>query len=244
MPGAIPIITGGLKGASGSLGAKFLSGLGGAAGSIIGGLFGRSGQSDANRTNLRIARENREFQREMSSTAYQRATKDLEAAGLNRILALGSPASTPAGNVATMQNENQILSEGLREGSSKAIAAITAKQQLHNMRAQERLTRQQQAQTLETQLRTAEEAKARELENRLLQQKIDVYEKHPWLMESETLLGGSTASTLFNSARGAIGILKGRRAAAEAARNRHRVTTTTNIDKHGVIKGRQIRSTN
>ena len=146
--GPAAVITGGLKGASGSIGAKLLSGLGGALGSVVGGLFGKSGQESANRTNLMIARENRAFQERMSNTAYQRAALDLEKAGLNRILALGSPATTPAGNIATMQNVNQQLAEGVREASGKAIQAITAKQQLHNMRAQERLTKQQQQHTL------------------------------------------------------------------------------------------------
>lgn len=51
------------------------------------------------------AEKNREFQREMSNTAYQRAVKDLEAAGLNKWLAVtggnGASASTPSGSSAT-----------------------------------------------------------------------------------------------------------------------------------------------
>ncbi len=43
----------------------------------------------------------RSFERMMSGTAYQRASMDLQKAGLNRILAFGSPASTPGGNRAS-----------------------------------------------------------------------------------------------------------------------------------------------
>ena len=82
---------------------------GGPVSSLVGGLFGRSGQKAANRTNIKLAREQMAFQERMSNTAYQRATRDLEAAGLNRILALGSPASSPAGQTATVQNVNTPL---------------------------------------------------------------------------------------------------------------------------------------
>lgn len=71
---------------------------------VLGGVLGFAGQRSANKANLAIAREQMAFQRQMSNTAYQRAAADLKKAGLNRILALGKPASTPAGAAAVMQN--------------------------------------------------------------------------------------------------------------------------------------------
>ena len=47
------------------------------------------------------------FQERMSNTAYRRAAIDLEAAGLNRILALGKPASSPSGAMPQVENEGQ-----------------------------------------------------------------------------------------------------------------------------------------
>lgn len=105
------------------------------AGDLIGGLFGDQGQAAANRTNLKIAQDNRDFQERMSSTAYQRSAKDLEAAGLNRILALGNSASTPSGALATMQNERSGRADALRTAASSALALKQQQAQLEIMKA-------------------------------------------------------------------------------------------------------------
>ena len=101
---------------------------------ILGGFLGRKGQKDANRMNLQIAREQMRFQERMSSTANQRAAADLEAAGLNRILALGKPASSPAGQSAVMQNPNAPLQTGLSAASLKMHNALELKRKAAEIR--------------------------------------------------------------------------------------------------------------
>lgn len=86
-----------------------------------------------NRMNMRLARENRQFQERMSSTAYQRATEDLEAAGLNRILAVSGGASSPGGNVATVQDP-------MTPAISTAVAVKRAKADIANVEAQTKKT--------------------------------------------------------------------------------------------------------
>lgn len=119
-----------------SIGALVAGPLGAIGGNIIGGLFGQSGQESANKQNLKIARENRAFQERMSSTAYQRAASDLDSAGLNRILALGGPSSTPGGAMATMQNANAQLGEAIQRAPTSARAALLQRQQIMQMNAQ------------------------------------------------------------------------------------------------------------
>lgn len=135
-----------------SFSAPWLGPVAGIAGNILGGVFGDRGQSAANQANLQIARENRAFQERMSSTAYQRSAKDLEKAGLNRILALGNSASTPSGNTAVMQNENQ----------SRSAAAMTAATTAMTLRAQDAQIKNTKAQTANINADTILKGKATE----------------------------------------------------------------------------------
>ena len=62
-------------------------------------------QAQANRANLKIAREQMDFQERMSNTSYQRSMADMRKAGLNPMLAMSQGgASTPGGASAQMQS--------------------------------------------------------------------------------------------------------------------------------------------
>ena len=96
----------------------------GAGGGLIGGALGGIGSALTTRAAQNEARANRHWQQYMSSTAYQRAMVDLKQAGLNPLIALGKPASTPGGNVAPVQN---ILGNAVNSASS-AMRTVTAGQ--------------------------------------------------------------------------------------------------------------------
>jgi hypothetical protein len=91
---------------------------------------GYLGQSGANASNMQIAQNQMNFQKEMSNTSYQRAVEDMKKAGLNPMLAYSQGgASTPQG--ATTRVE------------SKTAGAIQAAQQAQQIQSNVDLQRTQ-----------------------------------------------------------------------------------------------------
>lgn len=87
------------------------------------------GGERANEQRTESAREQMRFQETMSNTAYQRAMRDMRAAGLNPILASRSPASTPGGAMPMIQDTiTPAVQTGLQTMQTFSNTALQATQ--------------------------------------------------------------------------------------------------------------------
>lgn len=101
---------------------------------VIGGAFGLGGSALSAAASAKQAEKQMDFQREMSNTAYQRAATDMEAAGLNRILAIGSPATTPGGAMGNVPDFGASMLQGAGMGNQYQQTQATIKQSDANIK--------------------------------------------------------------------------------------------------------------
>lgn len=124
----------------------------GAIGGIIGAGIGAAGQIGANMMtfgqNKELQQRQFDYQERMSNTSYQRAVADMENAGINPLMAVGSGgATTPSGASSSMSTPD--IAGALSSGAAMAMQLRQAGATVSNLKEEANL-KKEQAKTEET----------------------------------------------------------------------------------------------
>lgn len=100
----------------------------GLAAPAIGGLFNFMGTTATNQNNQQMLAQQEAYQTQMSNTAYQRASADMKAAGLNPMMMFGSggPASTPSAPASAPRTSGlSTVGSAIQTGVNNLVTAKT-----------------------------------------------------------------------------------------------------------------------
>lgn len=177
------------------------------------------GQQQTNQMAAQMMQQQQSFQERMSSTAYQRASADMQAAGLNPMMMFssGSAASTPAGAAPSANVKSGLDADAFQKAINTGVQARVANATIDNLVEQnakikaETLTETRRPQLVSAQTGETDTRARQNIERtKLLEQELPILRNQALTARNEerinatarriadqaAYLGGKTSATL------------------------------------------------